>query len=298
MATAVLQTELVSDKRFPTDFDSLTLRAESSDRFPPQHNGAGLLHAATPTEFADTQLDLTGSGLSDPDFRGLVADFKTGGIQITPETLVVADSLKFAAELLAERLVGLRVFRRAFVATAWQEVLKCVSDRQSSMIVTEARLTDGGVLRLAEELDRTRHPARLVVLTQHLPDFITERLREMGVAAIIDKSLSLAAILQQLLVVAGGGRIQVPEVEVPQDDAILPVGTPGAGLSFIRQLSTRQYEVLVLLAEGLSVKDVAAQMGLSSKTIDSLKYRLMKMLNFNDRVQLTRFAIREGLIDP
>ncbi len=298
MATAVLSAELVTEERVPSDFAPFSIRAESTDRYPFPRHGAGLLNSSAPPELTDTQLDLVGSGFTDAAFRGLVADFQPNGAHAGPETLVVADALRVAAELLAERLLGLRIGRRAFIVTTTAEVLKHLSDRQPALIVAEARLVDGGILRLAEELDRTRHPARLVVLTRRLPDFTNKRLRESGVAAILDKSMGLSSILKQLLHVALGGRIPVPAIEFADEETILPEGTPGAGLSFIRQLTTRQYEVLILLAEGHSVKDVAAELGLSSKAVDSLKYRMMKTLNFNDRVQLTRFAIREGLIDP
>ncbi len=61
-------------------------------------------------------------------------------------------------------------------------------------------------------------------------------------------------------------------------------------------LTPRQKEVLRFLAQGHSVKEVASKMHLSAKSIDSHKYRIMKKLDIHDRVHLTRFAIREGLL--
>jgi len=55
---------------------------------------------------------------------------------------------------------------------------------------------------------------------------------------------------------------------------------------------------LILITEGLTVREIAQRMNLSAKSVDSLKYRLMKRLNLHDRVGLVRLAIREGLIDP
>ena len=56
-------------------------------------------------------------------------------------------------------------------------------------------------------------------------------------------------------------------------------------------------EVLRFLAQGHSVKEVATKMHLSAKSVDSHKYRIMKKLGIHDRVHLTRFAIREGLLE-
>lgn len=62
-------------------------------------------------------------------------------------------------------------------------------------------------------------------------------------------------------------------------------------------LTNRQKEVLRYLAKGDTVKEVASKMHLSAKSIDSHKYRIMKKLEIHDRVHLTRFAIREGLLE-
>ena len=63
-------------------------------------------------------------------------------------------------------------------------------------------------------------------------------------------------------------------------------------------LTERQLEVLSHLAEGKTVKEVAHILHLSHKSVDSHKYRIMNRLHVHDRVHLSRFAIREGLIEP
>ncbi len=64
----------------------------------------------------------------------------------------------------------------------------------------------------------------------------------------------------------------------------------------LKLLSDRQLDVLRQLAEGKRVKDIAVAMHLSEKAIESHKYRLMNRLGIHDRVELCRWAIREGLI--
>ena len=62
-------------------------------------------------------------------------------------------------------------------------------------------------------------------------------------------------------------------------------------------LSDREREILVLLAEGLSLKDIAAQLHLSVKTVDAHKYNLMRKLDLHHRGELIRYAIRKHLIE-
>jgi DNA-binding NarL/FixJ family response regulator len=68
--------------------------------------------------------------------------------------------------------------------------------------------------------------------------------------------------------------------------------------SALSQLTNRQLEVLRHLARGESVKEVAKSLQLSQKSVDSHKYRIMHKLGIHDRVKLTRYAIREGLMLP
>ena len=63
-------------------------------------------------------------------------------------------------------------------------------------------------------------------------------------------------------------------------------------------LSSREVQILMHLALGDSVKEVAAKLDLTPKSVDSYKHRIMKKLGIHDRVLLCRYAIREGLIDP
>jgi two-component system response regulator NreC len=62
-------------------------------------------------------------------------------------------------------------------------------------------------------------------------------------------------------------------------------------------LSDREREILVLLAEGLSLKEIATKLDLSVKTVDAHKYNLMRKLDLHDRSELIRYAIRKKLVE-
>lgn len=77
-------------------------------------------------------------------------------------------------------------------------------------------------------------------------------------------------------------------------------GTPKRGRKpspAAANLTPRQAEVVRYLAEGLTVREIAAKLGLSEKTVDNHKTSVMRKLNLHNRAELARFAIREGLID-
>jgi DNA-binding NarL/FixJ family response regulator len=68
--------------------------------------------------------------------------------------------------------------------------------------------------------------------------------------------------------------------------------------SRLSMLSPRERELLRVLARGVSLKDSAAILGISYKTADKQKASLMAKLDIHDRVELARYAIREGLVEP
>jgi DNA-binding NarL/FixJ family response regulator len=64
------------------------------------------------------------------------------------------------------------------------------------------------------------------------------------------------------------------------------------------ELTQRQIEILKLIAQGSASKEIAFELGLSSKTIDVHRARIMERLQLNDIASLTRYAVRKGLIAP
>jgi DNA-binding NarL/FixJ family response regulator len=63
-------------------------------------------------------------------------------------------------------------------------------------------------------------------------------------------------------------------------------------------LTPRETEVVKLIAEGHSSQQIADLLGISLKTVDRHRTNLLEKLNMNDRVQVTRYAIRSGLVEP
>jgi DNA-binding NarL/FixJ family response regulator len=64
------------------------------------------------------------------------------------------------------------------------------------------------------------------------------------------------------------------------------------------ELTQRQVEILKLIALGRASKEIAFQLGLSSKTVDVHRARIMERLGLNDIASLTRYAVRKGLVKP
>ena len=144
---------------------------------------------------------------------------------------------------------------------------------------------------------RTRLPeVRIAFLSAFFHDRFIEQALAVEAAAYITKSESPDVVAHAIRTVAAGGAYFSPEV---QDRMVVD----GRGVSLgskrtrVDTLSPRELEVLRYIAKGLSKKEIGATMHISVKTVDNHSTSLMAKLDVHDRVDLTRFAIREGLVE-
>jgi DNA-binding NarL/FixJ family response regulator len=146
---------------------------------------------------------------------------------------------------------------------------------------------------------RTRCPTtRIIVLSGFFHDRYIEEALSAEASGYITKGEPADAVVRAVRAVAGGGTYFSPEVQ-----ARIVVDTHGArlaaqGSTRASTLTPRELEVLRYIARGLSKKDIAGIMHLSVKTVDNHSTSLMTKLNIHDRVELARYAIREGLAEP
>jgi two-component system, NarL family, response regulator NreC len=196
-----------------------------------------------------------------------------------------------------------------------REGLRALLERQGFQIVGEA--SDGReAVRLVEKtepqiaildlampllngVDATRQICRIsprtktILLTMYREDqYVLEALRA-GVAGYILKTKAAKDLVQAISQVSTGTVYLSPEVSQTLIDAYRTDLKPAA-----EPLTAREREVLQLVAEGKTTKEVASVLGISVKTADSHRTHLMRKLDIHDTAGLVRYAIRMGLVRP
>jgi DNA-binding NarL/FixJ family response regulator len=148
----------------------------------------------------------------------------------------------------------------------------------------------------AREIARAAPATRVILLTA-LPggDFVGPALRA-GVRGFVMKLQGIEELVRAIREVLAGGMYVSPGFSSAVLAAVRahggPPGLPGPALS------AREREVVRLVAEGHSTKQIAARLGISAKTVEFHRGRAMRKLALHDTAGLVRFAIREGLITP
>jgi two-component system, NarL family, response regulator NreC len=148
-------------------------------------------------------------------------------------------------------------------------------------------------LEAARQMGTWAQGPRVILLTVHTEDhYVIEALRA-GVRGYVLKKDASGDLVRAIREVSGGGvylspKISPAVVEALRSSRSLPQDP----------LSAREREVLQLVAEGKTTKEIATVLGVSVKTADAHRTRLMQKLDLHDIAGLTRYAIRLGLIQP
>ena len=132
----------------------------------------------------------------------------------------------------------------------------------------------------------------IIILSVHEQAPYPERLLEVGASAYLSKGSPATELVQAIKTVARGGRHIGSSVAQHMALNILP----GGKTSPFDGLSAREMEVMLMLADGLRVADIAQAMHLSPKTVATYKYRIYEKLNTRNDVDMTRMAMRYGIV--
>jgi DNA-binding NarL/FixJ family response regulator len=172
-----------------------------------------------------------------------------------------------------------------------RELVEATRRLQPDLVVADLTMPDLGGLDALRILRQERLHARFIILTVHEdPSLAAEALRA-GAMGYVVKQAAGDELIEALRLAVAGRTFLSPLVS---GDVVrrLVEGAVSPG----EALTSRQREVLRLLAEGRRVKEIAVQLGLSVRTVETHKYEIMHVLEIDNTADLVRFAIRQGLV--
>ncbi len=174
-----------------------------------------------------------------------------------------------------------------------QRALDLVRELRPDVAVLDLSMPNVNGIEAARTIARGDTGTRVVLLTVHREQHYVLAAIKAGVMGYVLKTQASADLLLALSEVAEGGLYLSPGVSRALVDAYVAKREPRQDV-----LSPREREVLRFIAEGRTTKEIASILGLSVKTADSHRTRLMEKLDIHDVASLTRYAVREGLVQP
>jgi len=136
----------------------------------------------------------------------------------------------------------------------------------------------------------------VVFLTMHRQPAYARRALDAGAAGYILKHAAPEELVQAVRAALAGGKFVSPAIAGAVLHAMKEGSAPS--LDAAAQLKPYQRELVRLLADGLSAKEIARTQNVSPRTVESRKYELMEALDISTTAELIRFAIRSGIVDP
>jgi DNA-binding NarL/FixJ family response regulator len=176
------------------------------------------------------------------------------------------------------------------------EALQLAQQHQPDIVIMDIGMEELNGLEAAARIVKSTPAPRVIILSMHANEEYVRRSLQAGAAGYLLKGAEPAELELAIHAVMRGESYLTPAVskQVVQDYL------QGSGVKPdpLQDLTPRQREVLQLIAEGNSTKEIAHKLNLSIKTVETHRGELMNRLDIHDVAGLVRYAIRTGLVTP
>lgn len=204
--------------------------------------------------------------------------------------IVVADDhhvVRAAIAALLGAIPGLQVVGEAADGA---ELIEQVRQRQPDIVLVDVAMPRMSGIEATRVIREHFPRVGVIMLSMSEEAHVVKRAIDAGAHGYILKGATTGELERAVHGVLTRGEYHNPELR-----ALLAEYSRTA---LHEQLSPRQQEVLRRLARGQAAKEIAYDLGLSSKTVDAHRARIMEKLGLSDAASLTRYAVRHGLVEP
>ncbi len=192
---------------------------------------------------------------------------------------------------LMEQLPGVTVVAEA---KDGHEVLALVSTHHPDVVLMDITMPGMNGFEAALRLKKEHPQIKIIILSMHATEeYVLQALRAGASGYLVKDSATLELGLALQAVARGETYLSPPISRQVVDSYMQRVGQSDEPLML---LTGRQREILQLIAEGSSTKEIARKLNLSVKTVETHRAQLMERLDIHDVAGLVRFAVRHGLI--
>jgi DNA-binding NarL/FixJ family response regulator len=213
---------------------------------------------------------------------------------MNPIRVLIADDhalVRAGIRALVERIEGVVVVGEAGKGS---EAIELVGEFQPNLMLLDITMPEGGGFEVLDHVTKNSPDIKVIVLTVHeAGEYAIRALRE-GAAGFLPKSAASTELEQAIQTVIRGEVYISPETS---RKTLLDFHKGATKRDLLATLSPRQREVLRLIAEGRTTKQIAQVLDISVKTVETHRAQLMERLGIHDVAGLVRYAIIVGLIE-
>jgi len=215
-----------------------------------------------------------------------------------PITILLAEDHAIVRQGLIALLKLDGSFQLVGEAKTGREAVALAQSLRPDIILMDIAMPVLNGLEATRQILAAQPAAKVIVLSAHSDEVYVEKMIEAGVAGFLEKQSSAEILTKAIHEVAKGRSFFSPAIARRlQNNPSKPRDRDGLLKANASRLTSRETEVLQLVAEGSANKQVAAELGISIKTVEKHRQHLMDKLNIHDTAGLTRYAIAAGVIE-
>ncbi|MDH3214671.1 MAG: response regulator transcription factor [Candidatus Krumholzibacteria bacterium] len=175
-----------------------------------------------------------------------------------------------------------------------QEALELVRHQEWDVVILDISMPGRSGLDVLKDIKKARPNTPVLVLSIHPEDQFAVRVLKAGASGYMTKETAPEELVSAVnKVVAGGNYVSEAFAEILASD----LQRDASEVSLHKRLSDREYEVMIKIASGKTVSEIAEELSLSVKTISTYRARVLEKINMKGNAELTRYAIKHGLVD-
>src|SRR5689334_4224591 len=179
-----------------------------------------------------------------------------------------------------------------------RQAVQLTSKLRPAVVVMDIAMPLLNGLEATRQIRKACPETKVLILSAHSDDAYIEQVEALGAAGFLLKQTSSHVLAKAIREIQKGSKFFSPAISKRMRVHSPKMKDGGkASKKASNRLSSREVEVLQLIAEGKPNKQVAAELGVSFKTVDKHRQHLMSKLNIHDIAGLTRYAIAEGIIE-
>lgn len=178
-------------------------------------------------------------------------------------------------------------------AKTGEEAVAFCRKQPPDVVLMDMNMPGIGGLEATKKILRYAPDTKVIVLTVHTEDPIPTKVMQIGAAGYLSKGTGPDEMVNAIRSVNSGQRYLTPEIA--QQMALSQFKS--ADENPFNALSERELQIMMMVTRGEKVPDISEQLMLSTKTINSYRYRMFEKLNISNDVELTHLAIRHGMLN-
>ncbi len=174
-----------------------------------------------------------------------------------------------------------------------QETLEKIWKNNYNVLLLDISMPDRNGLDILKDINHAKPNLPVLVLSMHPEEQYAKRVLRAGASGYLTKESAPEELIRAILKIHGGGKyVSESLAETLAFDLKQDVKKP-----LHETLSDREYQVMCLIAKGRSLKDIADDLFLSSKTISTYRARIMEKMDMKTNSEVIRYAIKKRLVE-